>query len=200
MKTAREWKPTQFDSTTTLPDGTTRRDWFVAPCGLNRDSNALEETNWETQLAALIDADRASVGHRSDPAVEDFEVHHYGHWACGWFEIVLVRPGSKCAEVAAELENRLQGYPALNESLWTEREHQRAYVSWCSQDVRDLLRDSVSARTYDALPYITPRTAYDVLDALRDNVEITNEHFSVYGESRDDIARVLRIVRKGAKS
>lgn len=104
MKLYREFAPSTFDEKgLCLPE---RQDWFVHPCGTNRDADALTRSNWRVAERALT---------LTDPAGEDYETHRFGHWACGWFEIVIVRPGSDCAALAAAHEKRLAEYPILDE-------------------------------------------------------------------------------------
>lgn len=61
---------------------------------------------------------------------KDYEVHRFGHWACGWLEIILVRPGTPCAQEAEECENALADYPVLNDSDHSELEHEEAQKTW----------------------------------------------------------------------
>jgi len=61
---------------------------------------------------------------------ENVEVHNFGHWACGWFEIMIVRPGSPAEAIAEGIESRLSDYPILNEDDHTEREQVAADETW----------------------------------------------------------------------
>lgn len=82
------------------------RNWLIGPVGHHRDSDTVEESNWQVMLDAMSDA---------DPSGENYEVHRFGHWAVGWVEEIAARPGSKCAALAAELRERLDNYPLLDE-------------------------------------------------------------------------------------
>ncbi len=111
MQRYSKFRPTSFDRS-----GLGCRDeqeWFVAPCSRNRDSGTLTESNWQVQLREL---------EAIDPDGNDHQVHSFGHWACGWFELVLVRPDSKCFELAEGLEGALSDYPILCEMHWSELE------------------------------------------------------------------------------
>ncbi len=103
-----------------------RSTWLVAPCGTNRDANLLTESNWYAQDNALKE---------EDPNGLDHETHRFGHWACGWFEITLVRPNTKAADEAQKIADALSDYPVLNESDFSEREFNATY---------DYIRDEVS--------------------------------------------------------
>lgn len=116
MQTYSEYRPTGFDSAgLNLPD---QQSWLVLPCGRNRDSDALSESNFSAALESL--------GGES----ETVEVHRFGHWACGWFEIIIVDPNSPAAEIAQDIDNSLADYPILDESDYSEREWERAGSYW----------------------------------------------------------------------
>lgn len=126
MKTYGEFRPTQFDTRGLgLPD---RQDWLVAPCAHNRDSDTLTESNWHAQERIFQEA---------DPRGEDREIHRFGHWGPGWFEIVLVRPGSKCASEADGIESALANYPVLDDSDFSDREHDAACEYWRAMSLRE---------------------------------------------------------------
>lgn len=90
-------------------------EWLVGPVGHHRDSDAVEESNWRAMCAEYA---------RVDPGMADHEIHYFRHWAVGWVEEVAYRPGSKVAEVAAQLRARLDIYPVLDEFLLAEVEHE----------------------------------------------------------------------------
>ena len=116
MKPYRTWKPTQFDTAGICLDD--RQDWLVLPCGRNRDSEPFTESNFVTTLSLL--------GGESDTV----EVHRFGHWACGWLEIILVDPASPAFAIAESIEDRLSNYPILDETDFSEREHTAANETW----------------------------------------------------------------------
>ena len=115
MNTYSKHQPTQFD-THLGREG--REHWIVLPCGRNRDSRYHYESNCACALARL--------GGESDTV----EVHRFGHWACGWYEIILVDPASPAAEEARKIEGDLDGYPILDEEDWSEREMTEANEVW----------------------------------------------------------------------
>jgi hypothetical protein len=117
MQTYSTFRPTGFDPAgICLPDN---QDWLVAPCGVNRDSDALTRSNWECQLKAL--------GGES----EIVQVHRFGHWACGWFEIVLIDPAAlETVKLAEELEAALENYPVIDDEHFSQTEHDEADEVW----------------------------------------------------------------------
>lgn len=124
MQTYGEYRPTTFDRAGAfLPD---QSAWLVAPVGLNRDSDALEESNFHSALAVL--------GGESDTV----QIHRFGHWACGWFEIIIIDPADAARVAEAEaIEPALADYPVINEGDWSEREWTRAADYWRSIGVRE---------------------------------------------------------------
>jgi len=114
MKRYSDWAPSGHDTRGLGLDD--RQDWYVAPCTLNRDSKVWEESNWHAQEKRLGD--------------DDVEVHRFGHWACGWFEIVLVAPDSFAYEEALRIEQDLEIYPLLDEDDVSDRQNQAACDVW----------------------------------------------------------------------
>lgn len=123
MQTYSRYAPTQFDTRGLALDN--QQDWLVAPVGINRDSGALDKANWDEQFALL--------GGESD----DVELHRFGHWACGWYEIVIVRPDTAAATKAADIEERLADYPCLSEDRWSRYENEEASEWWAAMSLRE---------------------------------------------------------------
>jgi hypothetical protein len=119
MQTYKDYSPTGFDVAGLGCED--RQDWFVAPCGTNRDADALTRANFK-DLTAILE--------RIDPELEDHETHRFGHWACGWFEIVLVRPGSEAAEECGQIEDGLADYPVICEETFSAEEREEADSVW----------------------------------------------------------------------
>jgi hypothetical protein len=118
------WSPTGFDPKGLNCDD--QQDWLVAPVSINRDSGPLEQSNWEYVIADL----------ERDHADTDWEINRFGHWACGWFEIILLRPGTSAANYATEIADDLQDYCVLDESDFCEKEHECCEEAY-ELDVRD---------------------------------------------------------------
>lgn len=95
MKSFKDWAPTGFDTRGLgLPE---KQEWFVCEFGQNRDSDLVTIQKFSALVRRLD---------KIDPDRNDHEVHRFGHWACGWFEIVIVRPDSECARSEERLEKR----------------------------------------------------------------------------------------------
>ena len=130
----REFRPTGFDcrglnADNIGPDDSPGvSDWLVAPYGHNRDSELLTESNWDAQLSMLREI---------DPDGNDHFDARFGHWANGWFEIVLVRPGSPCETKAQEIGDALESYPVLDEEDWSNREWEEMDRIWREMSVSE---------------------------------------------------------------
>ena len=114
MQKYREYKPTIADLPGYLLDD--RQDWIVCPTGRNRDSNHAEESNFHAALSIL--------GGESDTV----EIHLFGHWSCGWLEIILVHP-SRESEVT-NIQGRLDNCSILDEEDYYNRQWESAYETW----------------------------------------------------------------------
>jgi hypothetical protein len=115
MQTYKEFRPTGFDDHISLDD---KEDWLVVPCGTNRDADCLTESNYYSALEEL-----SGEG-------DDVEVLEFGHWACGWFSIIVVRPDTEAHKTAEEIESALADYPILDEDDFSEREQKAADETW----------------------------------------------------------------------
>jgi len=125
MERYSEYAPTGFDSKgLALED---RQDWFVL-IGRNRDSGIRAQSNWAAALKMLRKGSRA------------YEVHRFGHWACGWLEIVIVKPGTKAELIGLEIEKALENYPILDEHDHSEREWEVIASNWAQADLAQRLK------------------------------------------------------------
>lgn len=116
METYSEFAPTGFDSAGAfLPD---RQDWLVVPVGQTRDSGCLSQSNFDSAVQTL--------GGES----ETVEVHRFGHWGPGWFEIIIVKPDTPQADTATEIEGALSDYPVLDEEDFSRRETEETEAYW----------------------------------------------------------------------
>jgi len=123
MQTYGEYAPTGLDHKGAfLPD---QQDWLVAPVGQTRDSGCLDKSNFRVVLKDLGDES------------ETVEVHRFGHWACGWFEIIIVKPGTPQADSVEEWERALADYPVADESDYSELEWETACEYWERMGLRE---------------------------------------------------------------
>lgn len=119
MKQATRWTPdgpTQFDSAKNYcgehPTG------YVVVVGRNRDSDTLTNCNFDVALDHL-----GGESERPEEGFQAVRVARFGHWACGWYELILVHESATDKlEIAREILNSLHDYPVLDEDAWSEQE------------------------------------------------------------------------------
>ena len=116
MQTYKAYAPTSYDhSGGFLPD---RQDWLVAPVVQTRDSEVLDRSNFVSFLAA--------IGGESDTV----EVHQFGHWGPGWYEIILIRQWSLASFTANEIALALEDYPVVDEQAYSDLEYEETCEYW----------------------------------------------------------------------
>lgn len=130
MRKYKDYCPTQFDSHIELKD---REDWLVLDLGQTRDSNCLSYSNFEAAQKILGDKIPGNKEY-----CEHVEVHRFGHWGPGWFEIILIHPSLEA--IGQEIEDRLEDYPVLDEEDFSAREHEEECESWDSWGRNDLIK------------------------------------------------------------
>lgn len=92
--------------------GMDKPDWIVI-VGQNRDSDIVEVSNFVSALELL--------GGESKHVV----IGRFGHWGCGWFELILVNPKStKHVKIAYGISQGLENYPIIDENDYYERENE----------------------------------------------------------------------------
>jgi hypothetical protein len=103
---------------------------LVVVIGQNRDSELLEESNFESALDML--------GGKS----KDVIVERFGHWGCGWFELILVNPKNKAKlQIAYDIHKLLEQYPVLDDSDYSDRQSEKFsdYADGAKQDLAEAL-------------------------------------------------------------
>lgn len=107
-----DYRPTGFDAPGLSRgvmghgDDADRSEWLIVPVGRTRDSDAPEVSNFEVAEDWLVNV---------DPDGSDHERHRFGHWGPGWFEILIVRPGTAAHRKAQEIAVALENYPILED-------------------------------------------------------------------------------------
>jgi len=116
-----EFRPTSFDNYGLgLED---QQDWLVVPVSRTRDSGSLDESNFEAALSML--------NGESDTC----EVHRFGHWGPGWFEIILVHPDRE--EEVDEIEGLLETYPILDDEDYSQRQYDEISEAWANMSLQE---------------------------------------------------------------
>lgn len=93
--------------------------WYATGVSRTRDSDPLEESNWQVVSEDL-----------QERFPESFDVHHFGHWACGWYDRLYVRADDAFAiRALQEWSDALSDYPIANEEHYSALEDDRNHPS-----------------------------------------------------------------------
>lgn len=124
-----------------------------------RDANTLDESNFDTGLAAL--------GGESDTVI----VAREGHWAVGHINVIYIHETNiEALKQADELLEALDQYPVLDENDWCQRETDAIDSFWQSLRVSERIGycsdagESIFAARFN---YPSPK----VFDWLRDTLQ-----------------------------
>ena len=116
--------PSGFDSLSNYM-GSTDFGNFYGFLTQNRDSDILTRSNFISGLEIL--------GGES----ENVQIHRFGHWACGWWEIIAVKKGTKEFEEAEKIEKELLDYPVVNEDHLSLLEFNEACECWKNASISE---------------------------------------------------------------
>jgi hypothetical protein len=137
-----DYAPTGFDPRgLALPD---RQEWLVLPVMRSRNSNVLDRVNFDVTLESL--------GGKSDT----LEIHRFGHWACGWFELLLIHPDRETE--CDDIEGALADYPVLDDERYSDACYSETCNAWERMNIDDRIKIlashnvSIFASRRDELP------------------------------------------------
>lgn len=190
MQKYAEFQPTQFDCRGLgLPR---RQDWLVLEGVVQtRDSGPLAESNFAVALESLGGEGR------------NVEVHRFNHWGPGWFEIILIRPGSPQVAIAEDIERSLADYPLLDDEDHNRRELEAYYESWdnwaahsfrrslcgMASVAEDLIEDCDDTRLREFFESLVPSGEYYVSESSGVTVNLVRP-------SRNQLAKFIRELRR----
>ena len=99
--------------------GATWEEYYGSGWGRRRDSDCLEESNFHSMLKLL--------GGESETVL----VVRENHWAVGWVEWIAIHESDDVAlQKADDAKERLENYPILDESDYSEREEEECSTTW----------------------------------------------------------------------
>lgn len=134
MRRLRDFSPTGWDSKENYMGDSSHDHWFIVEICHSRDSDYLTESNWDYAIKEL-QADKTA----------GCEIHNFGHWACGWYELILIHPWRKdLRKIAEDINAQLRNYPVLDEGDYCERTYEAALECWDSWG-RDQLREALNS-------------------------------------------------------
>lgn len=102
-------------------------DWYPV-VGHSRDSDDLEESNYQTALARLQAIEEPTEwAHDGPPVLEIRE----SHWAVGWVEWIGIHKDAEDAlREGDKIREELEGYPVLDDDDFSRREWEHAETIW----------------------------------------------------------------------
>lgn len=140
--------PTGFDSAANY-SGTDLSAFYQAPVALTRDADTLATSNWEVITESILDCATS----------ENTEILRMGHWACGWYEILVIDASdSEALECADRWACSMADYPVASEEHWSELQWNTATEYWERMSLRDRMEAcerydvSVFAARRDEIP------------------------------------------------
>ena len=118
----KDFQPTSFDCKGLHADSLDIGSFKVFPISQTRDSEAATRANFDASIELL--------GGES----ETVQIHRFGHWGPGWFEIILISPlaNDKTKETAGQIICGLENYPLVDEELTSEYEQTEADEVWAN--------------------------------------------------------------------
>lgn len=155
LPTCKEWGPTGFDHPIgyfSRMEG--REDWVVLPWIQTRDSEAHARADYDAVVEVMEEACTVSwwfwwQGEKVEGEpyqTEDYEEHRFGHWGPGWYDVIIVRPGSRCEREAQSMADAYEDCPCVNEEKLSEYELEEASEYWQSMSIGDRIEAIASGR------------------------------------------------------
>jgi hypothetical protein len=165
-------------------------EWRVLPIALPRDSQPIDESNFEAAQLMLDDAGAV------------YKVFRFSHWAIGWYEAIVVAPDDVSLAAAGEIVCALDIYPVLDEYDLGGRESEdqlRAWQDWGADEyVRGLPLDHDASRDL-VLDYVRAIGPHDV-PGMRYVEQLSDgPSFSYDTLDRHETARLLCAAREWRK-
>jgi len=108
---------------------------FYIVISRTRDSDHLEESNW----ARILEDYPEDYDEETNKGVL---VANFGHWACGWFELLLVHETDfELLETMDEIKRGLSGYPVYDDDDLSNRESEDQW-ELCKDEIEYYIRNS----------------------------------------------------------
>jgi len=138
-------------------------EWYSAGFGRSRDSDAIEESNFEVALKTL-EALRADSPDGEETTVQ---VVRENHWAVGWVEWIAIHESNiQAYQKAIELCEKANDYVVLDEDHFSNLEYERAVRFWDCLS----LPEKVDMCQECGVSIFAARRNYDLPDKLWDRL------------------------------
>lgn len=101
-------------------------DYFVFPIIKTRDCDFLTESNFE-----ILSKEMLPLSKELDNEEESVFVARMNHWACGFYEILLIHESdTKALDKAKKLVKELNDYPVLDEQDYSDKQNDYVSKQW----------------------------------------------------------------------
>lgn len=159
MTRLRDFAPTQFDRKGM--DAPKLSDWLVV-CSRHRDSRSIEISNFSVAQGKLTEQEN-----------DDVDVVGSGHWAVGYVEALIVKPGTPSAALAEQLHQRIRDNIILDEDDVTQHEnatYDEAWTKWgASEFATELVKKGkLSERESDLVESADKEMLQDYFERLNE--------------------------------
>jgi hypothetical protein len=153
-----QFSKNQFDNYSNYVGTCIEDNWRIV-ISQTRDSDSLERSNFRIALKEL--------GGES----KFVEIHRFGHWGCGWYEILFVDDrNTDKLKIAEEIVFALENYPVLDEEDFSELENEEAQEVWKS-----------CYKNYDRLEYVRKHRSQFEFSSFEELLEcVRGKFFSGY--------------------
>lgn len=140
--------PTGFDSAANYA-GVDLSQFYQAPVAITRDADTLATSNWEVVTESILKV----------ACHEETEIHRMGHWACGWYDILVIHPSDTAALACADdWACVLAEYPVADYEHHSQLQWEQACDTWDGMSLRQRIeacercRISIMAARRDEIP------------------------------------------------
>lgn len=106
-----------------------RGNWLVVSV-IMRDSDCLSRSNYRCMIQLL--GGKGTEGAKGNQEINDnVAIEEASHWAVGWIQYLIINPAhAESVKIATEAIERLEDYPVLDESDYSELEQEEATEVW----------------------------------------------------------------------
>ena len=135
--------------------------WLCGPIR-TRDASLLAQSNYKCALDTLLAVDNADA---------DVQVQSCSHWACGYFDRILVRRDTLAAYELHKIYIALADYPVLDDLDFSQREYDAACDY--AEANQDTLAEALALHFHLTVTPTLTYLAYDlnVIDQIANGVE-----------------------------
>jgi hypothetical protein len=108
-----------------------RSEWLVV-AAVHREAGCLSRSNYRCLVAQLAGDNFKLAGSKgSQTLTDDVAIEEASHWAAGWIQYLVINPANtELVAKAEKLLERIEDYPVLDESDFSELETEEADQVW----------------------------------------------------------------------